>query len=66
MACYVCRGTVYMGVTTDVTRGCIGVGGGPFGVLVCECLIVPCAISFLLNVMYALEAMQGYRLCLKV
>lgn len=26
-------GTVYMATSTDVTRGCIGVGGGPFGIL---------------------------------
>lgn len=26
-------GSVYMSVTTDVTRGVIGVGGGPYGLL---------------------------------
>ena len=36
---YVCSdggimGTVYMSLTTDVQLGCIGVGGGPFGLLV--------------------------------
>ncbi len=27
-------GNVYMGLTTDVTEGCIGVGGGPYSLMV--------------------------------
>jgi len=27
-------GSVYMGLTTDVTEGCIGVGGGPYSLMV--------------------------------
>lgn len=37
-------GTVYCALSQDVTAGVIGVGGGPFGILVGACLL--CRVSY--------------------
>lgn len=52
-------GTVYCALSQDVTAGVIGVGGGPFGILVGACLL--CRVSYRNQVLYVQNAIEILR-----